>query len=187
MSYAAKRLIILLMAWGLIVFAGVTIRINMNAPAALGVTAAPTPTASPAPVASRAGVLEQTLERNPNDLASLLELGAIYYQQSDWDRATLMYQRAATLDATNVDVLAHLAAAQLYGLRFAQARDTLTSAVALAPRRADLHLLLGLALSRLTPPDTAGARAEWQRVIALAPGTDLATQAQALLNGGANP
>jgi hypothetical protein len=68
MSYAAKRLIILLMAWGLIVFVGVTIRINMNAPAALGVTAAPTQTATPAPAASRADTLQQALERNPNDL-----------------------------------------------------------------------------------------------------------------------
>ena len=32
MSYSAKRLIILLMVWGLVVFAGVTVRINLNAP-----------------------------------------------------------------------------------------------------------------------------------------------------------
>ena len=190
MSYTAKRLIILLMAWGLIVFVGVTVRINLNTPplpqptptAAPVVAAAPTPAA--ADVSARIATLQQTLDGDPNNGAAILELAGLYYQQQNWGNAIVLYQRVLTLDPHNVDVLAHLAAAQLYQLQFADAKETLTQAAGLAPQRADIHLLLGLALSEQTPPDMTGAKAEWTKVLTLAPGTPLAQQAQQLLSGG---
>jgi cytochrome c-type biogenesis protein CcmH/NrfG len=190
MSYTAKRLIILLMMWGLIVFVGVTVRININTPSVLQVT--PTPAASPtaAPVAAGAdtvAALQQALARNPNDMTALAGLANIAYQNQDWTQAIDLYGRALAQDPHNVDVLVHLAAAQLYAVRFADAKQSLQQAVELAPDRTDAHLLLGLALSRQSPPDMAGAQAEWKRVIALAPGSDIAKQAQDLLDNGAGP
>lgn len=194
MSYTAKRLTILLMAWGLIVFIGVTVRINLNAPPPPQVTASPTAVSAPlaAPTAAtdaadRAAQLQQSLAQNPNDLPALTELAAITYQQKDWEGAITLYGRAIGLDPHNVDLRAKLAAAQLYALRFSDAQATLKQAIALDSRRADLHLLLGLADSRLVPPDNAGAAAEWRQVIALAPNTDLARQAQDLLNTASSP
>ncbi|HMA34394.1 MAG TPA: tetratricopeptide repeat protein [Chloroflexia bacterium] len=184
MSYTAKRLIILLMAWGLLVFVGVTVRINLNMPPPPAVEA-PTPTTTPAAAtaADRANTLQQALAQNPDDLPSLLELAGIFYQARQWPDAITLYQRAISLDPHNVDVLAHLAAAQLYALRMDDARQTLEQAAQLAPDRPDLHLLLGLAASRQDPPDQAFANAEWLKVLALAPGTALAQQAQDLLAG----
>src|SRR5689334_22642727 len=188
MSYTAKRLILLLMAWGLLVFVGVTVRINLNTPP----LPQPTPTAAPTPDAAaassdRAAALQQTLSSDPNNMAAITELAGIAYQQRDWQGAIQLYQRALALDPHNVDLLAHLAAAQLYALDFVAAKQTLTQAAQLAPDRADVHLLLGLALSQQTPPDMAGAATEWKKVLALAPGTALAQQAQQLLNGGPPP
>ncbi len=187
MSYTAKRIIVLLMAWGLLVFVGVTVRINLNTPplpvltpTAAPAAAAPVDTAAP----DRMAALQATLDHDPANLPALVELAGLFYGQHDWASAITLYQRAQALDPHGVDVLVHLAAAQLYALHFAEARTTLGQAAQLAPRRPDIHLLLGLALSRQAPPDLAGAGAEWRQVIALAPGTSLAQQAQELLNGG---
>src|SRR4051812_29015372 len=180
MSYTAKRLIILLMAWGLLVFAGVTVRINLNTPSLPLPTPTALPVADPAltpiagDVAARVAVLQQMLTGDPNNVDALVELAGIFYQQRDWASAILLYQRVLTIQPQNVDVLLHLAAAQLYALDFAGAKTALNQAVQLDPQRADVHLLLGLALSRQTPPDTAGATAEWKKVLALAPDTPLA-------------
>ncbi|HUS17689.1 MAG TPA: tetratricopeptide repeat protein [Chloroflexia bacterium] len=187
MSYTAKRVILLLMAWGLLVFAGVTIRINMNTPPVAGFSATPTPLAGPADSVDRALELQRALEANPNDLAAMTELAGLFYDDQDWPSALLLYERAATLDPHNVDILVHQAACQLYTQQFGVARQTLDQAGQLAPRRADIHLLLGLAASRQSPPDSARANQEWHRVLELAPGTDLARQAQALLDGAARP
>jgi cytochrome c-type biogenesis protein CcmH/NrfG len=188
MSYTAKRMIILLMMWGLIVFVGVTVRININTPSVLQVTptAVISPTAAPAATgADTAAALQQALARNPNDMTALVGLANIAYQGRDWSQAIDLYERALVQDPHNVDVLVHVAAAQLYDVRFADAKQSLQQAVQLAPDRTDAHLLLGLALSRQSPPDMTGAQAEWKRVIALAPGSDIAKQAQDLLDGGA--
>jgi tetratricopeptide (TPR) repeat protein len=190
MSYTAKRMIILLMMWGLIVFIGVTVRININTPSVLQVT--PTAGVSPTTVpvaagADTAAALQQALARDPNDMTALVGLANIAYQNHDWSQAQDLYGRALVQDPHNVDVLVHLAAAQLYDVRFADAKQSLQQAVQLAPDRTDAHLLLGLALSRQSQPDMAGAQAEWRRVIALAPGSDIAKQAQDLLDGGAAP
>ena len=186
MSYTAKRMIILLMMWGLIVFVGVTVRINSNTPSVLQVTptAVISPTAAPV-AAGNSAALQEALARNPNDMTALTGLANIAYQNRDWTQAIDLYERALTQDPHNVDVLVHVAAAQLYDVRFADAKQSLQQAVQLAPDRTDAHLLLGLALSRQSPRDMAGAQAEWKRVIALAPGSDIAKQAQDLLDSGA--
>ena len=93
------------------------------------------------------------------------------------------YERAVQLEPHNPDLLLQLAAAQLRLTQINAARDTLLQASTLAPDRADIHLLLGLALSKSTPPDPVGAAREWERVQQLAPGSDLARQAEALLAG----
>jgi Flp pilus assembly protein TadD len=178
MSYTAKRLIILLMAWGLIVFAGVTVRINLaQRPISAGT---PTPAAPTAPP-DRLSQLQATMQADPNNLPALLELADSLYQAKDWDNAIAAYQRVVAAQPHDPDILMHLAAAQIYAIRIGEARQTLEQVVQLAPTRADAHLLLGLALSRDTPPNTARARQEWQQVLTLAPNSDLARQAQTLL------
>jgi cytochrome c-type biogenesis protein CcmH/NrfG len=182
MSYTAKRVILLVMAWGLLVFTGWQVRENLTAaqPSLTPVAvAAPGPTATP----DEATALQAELDRNPNDIVAITRLARILYDQQDYANAGLLYQRAIQLDPHNVDVLVQLAATQFYQQQFDPARTTLLQAVALAPDRPDVHLLLGLALSRTTPPDVAGATREWQTVIQEAPDTAFAQQAQDLLNG----
>jgi len=189
MSYTAKRLILLLMGWGLIVFAGVTVRINLNQrPVTMPTTptvAAAVPLATPSAASAQVADLQATLQRDPNNVPALIALADLTYKAQDWEGAILLYQRIVTLQPHEANTLVRLAAAQLYAVHLSAAQQTLEQAVQIAPDRADAHLLLGLTLSRATPPAPARARQEWQQVIRLAPGTDLAQQAQALLTAGA--
>ncbi len=184
MSYTAKRLILLLMGWGLIVFAGVTVRINgSQAPVVVPTTptvAAAAPATTPSAAAGNAD-LQATLQRDPNNVPALVALAEQTYQAQDWAGAILLYQRIVALQPHDAGTLVRLAATQIYAGQISDARQTLEQAVQIAPDRADAHLLLGLTLSRAMPSDPAHARQEWQRVITLAPGTDLAQQAQTLL------
>lgn len=179
MSYTAKRLILLLMAWGLIVFTGMQVRANLTAtPPGTGAPA-PGPTATP----DEETALQQALERDPRDVVAMGRLGQLLYAQGDYENAVVLYERAVQIAPHNPDLLVQLAAAQLRLVQINAARDTLLQAGALAPDRADIHLLLGLALSKSSPPDQVGAAREWERVRQLAPGSDLAQQAQDLLKG----
>lgn len=189
MSYTAKRLILLLMTWGLIVFAGITVRINLSQSPVI-VPTTPTalpaaPLAPPSPASGAVADLQATLQPDPNNVPALLALADVSYKAQDWEGAILLYQRVVALQPHEANTLVRLAAAQLYAVHLADAQQSLEQAVQIAPDRADAHLLLGLTLSRATPPDLARARQEWQQVIRLVPGTDLAQQAQTLLTAGA--
>jgi hypothetical protein len=57
------------------------------------------------------------------------------------------------------------------------AAATLQKASVLQPDSPEIHLLLGLALSKLNPPRMQDAITEWRSVVTLAPGSTWATQA----------
>lgn len=176
MSYTAKRVILIFMAWGLLVFAGLQVRANVED--GEQAVAPPTPTV----VLDEETQLQQTLDANPTDLAAMIRLARILYDRQDYEGASLLYGRAVQLEPHSPDLLLQLAATQFDQNQFAAAQATLSEAVSLAPERPEIHLLLGLALSRLSPPDPVGATREWREVLRLAPGTDLATQAQELID-----
>jgi cytochrome c-type biogenesis protein CcmH/NrfG len=170
---------LLLMAWGLIVFTGMQVRANLTAAPPGAVAPAPGPTATP----DEETALQQALERDPRDVIAMARLGQLLYERGDYENAAVLYERAVQIEPHNPDLLLQLAASQLRLTRINAARDTLRQAGSLAPDRADIHLLLGLALSKSTPPDPVGAAQAWERVLQLAPGTDMARQAQELLQG----
>jgi cytochrome c-type biogenesis protein CcmH/NrfG len=177
MSYTVKRVILLVMAWGLIVFTGLQVRANLT-------DTPPVPAVAPGPTATpdEETALQQTLERNPGDVTAMAQLAQLLYDQGDYEGAGLLYERAVQVDPHNPDLLLQLAATQLRRVQLEEARATLQQAILIAPDRPDILLLLGLTLSKVTPPDLAGAATAWRQVIQLAPGTDLARQAQDLLN-----
>jgi cytochrome c-type biogenesis protein CcmH/NrfG len=183
MSYPMKRLILLVMGWGLLVFIGAQVRENL--------TAAPPPTpvaqaaqgADPLATPDELTALQDTLDKNPQDVVAMTRLAKLLYDEGDYQSAETLLERAVELAPHDPDLLVQLAAAQFRLAQIDAARDTLLKATALAPDRADIHLLLGLALSRGSTPKPDAAAVEWQKVIQLAPGTDLARQAQELING----
>ncbi len=184
MSYPMKRLVLILMAWGMLVFIGAQVRENLTAaPPATPVPDAAAPAVNPVATPDAITALQQTLDKNPQDGVAMAQLAKQLYDQQDYESAVTLYTRAIVLQPHNPDLLMGLAATQFRLAQIDAARDTLLKAVALAPDRPDIHLLLGLALSRASTPKPDAAILEWQKVIQLAPGTDLAKQAQDLITG----
>src|SRR5262245_15022304 len=99
MSYTAKRMILLLMAWGLIVFTGMKVRANHTAPPADSGAPAAGPTATPDEETS----LQQTLERNPQDVVAMARLGQLLYGRGDYENAVVLYERAVQIEPHNPD------------------------------------------------------------------------------------
>ncbi len=91
------------------------------------------------------------------------------------------YEQAVKLDPRNVEAFVKLAGTYIYQLMFEQAAMTLSQAVTLQPDSPEIHLLLGLSLSKLDPPKEDEAVVEWRKVIDLAPGSTWAAQAESFI------
>ncbi|HEY4439067.1 MAG TPA: tetratricopeptide repeat protein [Candidatus Elarobacter sp.] len=63
-----------------------------------------TPAGPPAPVMAQLQQLRGRLDRNPKDLAALVQLGNMEFDAQKFDKAHAYYTRALALDPTNPDV-----------------------------------------------------------------------------------
>ncbi|MGC8873053.1 MAG: tetratricopeptide repeat protein [Chloroflexia bacterium] len=142
--------------------------------------------------------LTQTRQTDrPEDLPTLLELGNRAYEEGiaswqggDTNRAAQMfskaseyYARALALQPADADIRTYVAEALFYEgeLRsnvelIQRAQEELQRALSDAPDKPEALLLLGYVLQSLG--DAEGARAAWQRVVQVAPGTAQAEEAQ---------
>ena len=121
--------------------------------------------------------LQSCVAANPDDLQCNLDLADLYYQARQWPQAQVNYERVVRLDPGNASVLLKLAATYIYQSKFEQAIPALQEAAAVQPDAPEIHLLLGLSLSKLDPPRTDEAVAAWRKVIELDPKSAWATQA----------
>lgn len=64
--------------------------------------------ASPAPQQAQDGALLKKVEENPNDLASWIQLGNLYFDTGNYDKAITAYNKAVDIDPENPDVLTDL-------------------------------------------------------------------------------
>jgi cytochrome c-type biogenesis protein CcmH/NrfG len=174
------------MAWVLFVMVVTQVYDNVtgrNAPQSrVIVVPTPGPTIGPDPDITRMAELQTCVAANPDDLNCVRELADLYYKLGQFGPAQTNYERAAELAPDDYDILVKLAGTYIYQLMFEEAVETLRKAVALKPDSPEIHLLLGLSLSKLEPPRWDEAKAEWQEVIRLAPESEWAGQAAALIN-----
>src|SRR4051812_14018248 len=148
------------------------------------VVAAPTaaPTVAADPRITQLADLQTCVSEEPDNLDCLKQLAALYYDMEQYDQAQASYQAAIKLSPQDYDLMVKLAGTYIYQLKFEAAVATLQEAAALKPDSPEIHLLLGLSLSKLNPPKITEAIAEWNTVIKLVPGSDYATQAAQLIN-----
>jgi cytochrome c-type biogenesis protein CcmH/NrfG len=185
MSPLGKRIIILSMFWVFLVmiftqvYDNVTGR-NLPPKQPEQVATEPTP-AGPNPAVSRLADLQACVAANPRDLNCTLELADLYFVNQQWPLSQTNYERAVEIDPHNVPAWLRLAATLIYQNQFDKAVPVLQQAGNLEPNNPEIQLLLGLALSRQDPPRNAEAISAWQRVMQLAPDTDLARQAAAYI------
>ncbi|HEX8221244.1 MAG TPA: tetratricopeptide repeat protein [Chloroflexia bacterium] len=181
MSPLGKRILVLGMFWVFLVMIVTQVYDNVTGRGMpVSRAAAPTPTA---PVEADATIqqladLQACVANNPNNLNCMLDLANLYYDLGQYPQSQTAFEAAVKLDPHNVGALVKLAGSYIRQNNFSQAVTTLEEAVSLQPDSPELHLLLGLSLSKLTPPQMERAVAEWRQVISLDPESALGAQAR---------
>ena len=179
MNPLGKKIVVYGMAWVLLVMVLSQIYDNVRGKG-MPVQQAVIPTAvaaTPDTQQERLAELQTCLAGDPNNLQCTIELASLYYAAGQWPQAQVNYERAVQLDPHNVQSLLKLSGTYIFQQKFDQAVPTLEQAASLSPNSAEIHLLLGLALSKLNPPRIDEAVEEWRSVISLAPESSWAKQA----------
>lgn len=141
-------------------------------------TAVAEPTIQPDPGVAQLAELQACVAAQPDNLQCTVGLASFYYQLKQWPQAQVTYEQAVRLDPHDPTLLFKLAGTYIYQEDFAKAVPALQQASSVKPDAPEIHLLLGLSLSKLDPPQIDNAVAEWRKVIAIDPKSEWASQAQ---------
>jgi len=181
MNSLGKRIIVYTMVWVILVMIIAQLYDNFtgrNAPPSQASTAAAAlPVDTPDPDVQHLADLQSCVASDPNNLQCVTDLANLYYDGQQWDMAQTNYLQAVKLNPHDASLLLKLAGTQIYQDQFKDAVPTLQKAEALQPDAPEIHLLLGLALSKLQPAQMPQAVAEWRQVLRLSPNSAWATQA----------
>lgn len=174
--------------------AGLVRRIGIGAAATVGVVAIvlvgygfggsglPPISGTPAPEASAAAEVDKArvaelmkkLEADPNDIASLQELGDTYYQVGDFETAGAWMERILAVDPKNVPARLALGAVLFNLGKSADAEKQWRQVLVVDPKNVEAHYDLGFLYLNQSPPDIAQVKIEWGEVVRIAPDSDVA-------------
>jgi cytochrome c-type biogenesis protein CcmH/NrfG len=186
MSPLGKRIVVFFMLWVFVVMIALQLYNNVTGKGIPMKEASPIATAEPSVVPNQQiqqlANLQGCIASDPSNLQCTLDLAGLYYQRGDYAEAQLTYEKANQLSANNYEILLKLAGSYIFQQKFPQAASTLQQASILRPDSPEIHLLLGLSLSKLDPPRMNDAIAEWRKVISLQPDSSLADQARQYIN-----
>ena len=130
--------------------------------------------ASPAIDTARVAQLMQKIAADPRDVASLQSLADIYYLANDFESSAGFLEKIVAIDATDVNARLALGASYFNLGKPDQAETQWRAVVAQEPNNLEAHYDLGFMYLSRTPADVTSARTEWQKVIAIAPDSDVA-------------
>ena len=122
--------------------------------------------------------LQARLAANPGDMEALFELGERHFQAGRWQETIDWFTKLVTLDPGHVHAYTDIGTANFNLGRYEEARAAWTEALRLAPDDPQVHYNLGFLYAYGRPQDLKAARQTWERVLSLAPGTQLATITQ---------
>jgi tetratricopeptide (TPR) repeat protein len=123
---------------------------------------------------AKLAALMQKITANPKDVASLQGIGDLYFGATDYKNASLWEQKVLAIDPKNQVALLALGAAQFNLGNAVEAKKQWLIAAGLYPKNAEVHYDLGFLYFSQTPPDTANMQAEWKKVVAIDPNSNLA-------------
>ena len=146
------------------------------------------PQAAPEPVLDerRAADLEKSAGERPKDSSVRAQLGDVYYDARRFPQAIQWYEAALQLDPKNVNVSTDLAAAYYYMNDFDRALKQIDHSLGIDGKHAKTLLNQGIILA-FGKHDLAGAKASWERVVQMAPGTEEAARARQGLDAITSP
>ena len=126
----------------------------------------------------RVADLTALVDQDPKNAEATFELGEIFFLGGEWQTGIDWFTKLLELDPTNVHALTDVGTAQFNLGQFEAAKTAWLKARELDPNDEQVHYNLGFLYANVDPVDYAAALAEWQLVVELAPGSDLANTAQ---------
>jgi tetratricopeptide (TPR) repeat protein len=131
---------------------------------------------------NRISTLMETLNENPEDIETLLALGNEYYNGQEFETAANWFDKVLAVDPEHVEGLLARGAVSFNLGDSANAEKLWKQVVGIDPDNVEAHYDLGFLYLNSATPDWEGVRSEWNKVIELDPGSDLAQTVQAHLD-----
>jgi len=151
---------------------------HSSIPAAPGLAESQGPAALDEPAVA---ALMERIQADPADSDALMELGDAFFAGGQYQVAAEWLGRLVELEPDNVRALLALGAAQFNSGDDTAAEDSWSRVVDLDPGNVEAHYDLGFLYLQADPPDLDRMQSEWQTVVELAPGTQVAESVQAHL------
>jgi cytochrome c-type biogenesis protein CcmH/NrfG len=130
----------------------------------------------------RATDLERQANAQPDDVKVRVELANLYYDAERFDLAIPWYEAALRLDGRNPNVSTDLALCYYFTSDADKALRQLDHSLSIDPKHTKSLLNQGI-IRAFGKQDLDGAAESWQKVVAIAPGSDEARRAQQGLDG----
>ncbi len=184
-----SKLVWIVAALVLVAGAAFGLHIMNSSSAVPGITGAPenvNPSASPTVDQAQVGALMAKIAADPKDVASYSALANIYFQAADYTNAATFSQKVVALDPKNVTGWLGLGASQFNAGDATAAEKSWLKAVALDPKSAEAHYDLGFLYLSAPTPDMAKVKAEWEKVVAIDPTSEIAKTVKTHLSSLAN-
>ncbi|MCF7824452.1 MAG: tetratricopeptide repeat protein [Candidatus Marinimicrobia bacterium] len=86
----------------------------------------------------------QSVEKNPMDITSLVNLGNVYFRDKDYDNALIFLQRAMDVDPSNLNAIKQIAFVYDAKGEKDKASQAYLNAISVDPENTDLHYNLGV-------------------------------------------
>jgi tetratricopeptide (TPR) repeat protein len=150
------------------------------------IPSAPGPAASQEAAAMDESALAGLMERiqaDPTDTEALMALGDTFFAAGQYDVAAEWLGRLVAIQPDDTGALLALGAAQFNSGDAAGAEVSWVRVIELDPGSVEAHYDLGYLYLNQDPPDFEGMQREWQAVVDLAPGTEVAARVQPHLSG----
>jgi len=117
----------------------------------------------------RVAQLMQKLDANPQDAATLVTLGNIYFKGGDYNSAGSWMEQALAVEPENVKARLALGASQFNLGDVNDARQQWEQVIEVDPENVEGYYDLGFLYLSKNPPEMDKAKRMWRRVIELAP------------------
>lgn len=147
-------------------------------------TGAPSGQQSPAPVLdeTRVAQLQSEAERDPQNAASRVQLGNLYFDSERYEEAARWYSEALRIDPRQVNVSTDLGIAYYYTNQPDRALEQFDRSLAIDPNHSKTLLNIGV-VRAFGKQDLQGAAKAWERVLEVAPNSEEAARAKQGLEG----
>ncbi len=127
----------------------------------------------------RIAELKQIILKDPQNIEALFELGESYFQANRFQEAMEWEVKLLAIDPKNVHVQTDLGTSYFNLGKSHEAKAAWEAGLAIAPDDVQLHYNMGFLYANAEPRDVVSARKEWEKVLALAPNSELASVVKA--------